>query len=100
MPDTGRASIWAQLCSVTGESALRADAYTMLIATEGLCRIVTPQREVSMRAGEALLLQPNTDYTLASCEEMQAVHIAFNREGFYRSCLSVIEGCPMLAGFP
>ena len=52
-----------------------------------------------MRAGEALLLQPNTDYTLASCEEMQAVHIAFNREGFYRSCLSVIEGCPMLAGF-
>ena len=79
--------------------ACAGEDYALLLVSEGEIRPAAPRQAGPARAGDALLLQAGVEHACSASPDAQALEIRFSRAAFFQTCLPVIEGCPLLAGF-
>lgn len=79
--------------------ACACEDYALLLVAKGEIRFAAPRQAGPARAGDALLLQAGVKHACSASPDAQALEIRFSRAAFFQTCLPVIEGCPLLAGF-
>lgn len=96
MKNTERTSICIDRPIITEPSR---DRYLLYVSCGESLFLRLPDNDLTLRQGDCCLLQPQVIHQARSFPPGQMLRIAFTEEGFSRSFLPFIAGCPLLIRF-
>lgn len=82
---------------LAGEKTLCSPDYLLCVIRRGRARLETPQGAIEGSAGDAVVLQPDVEYTLDGQAEL--ICAGFSQDTLYASFLPVLEGSQLLMSF-